>query len=176
MIQEPPLDHAQLKEAVAAEYGVRTVSLTFIPKGFAAVAYRLTCTLGVTYFLKIWPESSGHVADPAQNRTGLRLARALYDRRLLPHVSYPLVNRMGELHSAFADGAFALFPFIDGVEPDFKAVPEFWAAFAKALAALHRATPALTDVLPPRETFDLSGLDAALHQTLTLSRTAYASA
>lgn len=167
MKHEPPIDHTQLAEAVHAAYGIRAATLTFIPVGFAAVCYALTCTSGGRYFLKLWPEtrtSSKHADDRKAN---LRLVQALHARQLLANVPHPLPNRTGQLYATFAGTLFALFPLLAGVEPDFNRSPALWNTFAHTLATLHRATPALADVLPPRERFDFP-LEADLRSGLAL--------
>jgi hypothetical protein len=47
---------------------------------------------------------------------------------------------------------FAVFPFLAGNSPP-PWSPALWDELARAIAAIHRATPALADVLPPRDTF-----------------------
>ncbi len=65
---------------------------------------------------------------------------------------YPLPARDGALWAACAGGPFAVFPFLAGGAPP-PWPPALWDELARVIATIHRATPALADVLPPRETF-----------------------
>jgi spectinomycin phosphotransferase len=60
------------------------------------------------------------------------------------------------LWADLAGTPFAVFPLLPGKSPPAQLPPALWSEFARTLATLHRATPHLTDVLPPRETFALT--------------------
>jgi hypothetical protein len=161
---EPAIDRDQLASAVGGAYRLAVTDLAFIPVGFAAAAYRLESS-GAIYFLKVWPSGADDPTAAAQRRPGLRLARALYERDVYPRVDYPLRSAAGALAATYAGGEFALFPYLEGAAP-----PVVWPSglqdeWARTLAVIHRATPALADVLPERERFGL-GFEAELQRDL----------
>lgn len=124
-----------------------------MPVGYAAACYSLRTTEGGRYFLKLWPDTRAGRAAAARRTVFLPLTRALHDRGVYPRVPYPVPTRDGALWASCAGTPYAVFPFIHGRPPEWSAtLLDEW---ARALAAIHRATPALADVLPPRETFDL---------------------
>jgi Ser/Thr protein kinase RdoA (MazF antagonist) len=155
MRYEPPVDRARLAAMVRERYGLPVESLTFVPLGYAAACYTLLCAGGARYFLKLWPAMRAGRTSPVRPEVVLPLTRALHERDILPRVPYPLATHDGALWASFAGDPFAVFPFLPGhVPPPWPAWPlALRDELARAIAALHRATPALADVLPPREGF-----------------------
>jgi spectinomycin phosphotransferase len=154
---EPSVDRGRLIATVHEAYGLPIEELAFVPVGEAAVCYSLHFDGSPRYFLKLWPNTRVGRASASRRDTTLRLTRALYDRRLYPRVPYPIPTRDGALSATFGGTPFALFPFLPGqAAPPLSDLPlPSRDEMARTLAALHRATPALADVLPPRETFDI---------------------
>ncbi len=155
MKYEPFINRTRLSETIRDRYGLPVETLMFVPVGFDAVCYVMQCVDGARYFLKLWPDTSVGRASAARRATILRLTRALYERRLYPCVPYPIPTRDGALWVPFAGASFAIFPFLVGHAP-----PPQWPAalrdeWARTMATIHRATPTLTDVLPPREASDI---------------------
>lgn len=179
MRYEPSIDRTRLVETVRALYGLPVEELTFVPVGYASACYTLHCADRRRYFLKLWPRTRAGRSSPVRPDIVLPLMRALHERGLYARVPYPIPTRDGTLWGDFAGEPLAIFPFLPG------RVPSPWAAWSAALrdelartvATLHRATPALADVLPPRETFaipfeaDLRGGLTALEQIGPRART-----
>src|SRR5579875_2059384 len=166
---EPPIDRTRLVEAVRDAYGLPAERLTFVPVGYASACYELHCERGARYFLKLWPATRAGRSSPVRPAVVLPLTRALHERGLLPRVPYPIPTRDGALWATVAGDPVAVFPFLPGqAPPPWPAwSPDLWDELARTFAALHSATPALADVLPPRETFDIpfeadlrAGMDA----------------
>lgn len=152
MQYEPDIDRARLIAAVREAYGLAAEQLRFMPVGFAAACYVVDDATGRQHFLKLWPNARGR-SDTARRERSLRLTRALYERQLYPRVPYPLVTRDGALWASYAGAPFAIFQLLAGDTPPPIWSPALQEEFGRTLAALHRATPALADVLPARETF-----------------------
>lgn len=164
MRYEPAINHVQLAQAVADAYQISVTAFTFIPVGFAAACYKLE-SRGDVYFLKLWL-TPGSPRIGRHRTQALRLTRALYERNILPRVAYPLSTVTGTLTAQYADGEFALFPFLDG-----SPLPENWPTalqdeWTQTLICIHRATTSLRDVLPAREQFELT-FATDLQTTLT---------
>jgi len=136
-------------------YGLWIEELTFIPVGFAVVCYALRDVRGSRYFLKLWPDTWTERAGAARRDGMLHLVRALHDRGLYRRVPYPLATKHGALWTPFESASFALFPFLPGHTPPFPWPAVLRDEWARTIGSIHRATPALADVLPPRETFDI---------------------
>ncbi len=155
MRYEPPIDRARLIGTIRDLYGFPVVGLTFVPVGYAAACYTVLCEGGARYFLKLWPGTRAGRASAVRPDVVLPLTRALHDRGLLPRVPYPVATRDGALWANFIGDPFAVFPFFPGrAPPPWHEWPDdLRDELARTIAAIHRATPALTDVLPPRETF-----------------------
>lgn len=165
---EPPIDHVALLAAVRTAYGLPARALTFVPVGFASACYTLDCADQSRSFLKLWPGLRLGEPPAVRLHATLVLTRALYDRELYPHVPYPIPTRHGALWADLAGVPFAIAPFLPGSAPPDPLPPALYEELGRAIAAIHRATPDLSDVLPPPETFDLAfepvlqeGLDAA---------------
>ncbi len=160
MKYEPAIDRARLIETVRDAYGLHAAGLAFVPVGYASVCYALHGPGGARYFLKLWPDTRPGRAVAVRRDIFLPLTRALHERGLYPRVPYPLATRDGALWAVFSGLPFAVFPFLPGHAPP----PSRWPLalrdeFARTIAAIHRATPALADVLPPRETFAIPFAD-----------------
>lgn len=154
---EPPIDHARLVGTIRETYGLPVTGLTFVPVGYAAACYTLSCEGGARYFVKLWPDLGAGRTSNVRPDVVLPLTHALHARDLLSRVPYPIAAHDAALWATFAGDPFAVFPFLPGRMPPLW--PEWPAALrdelARTVAALHRATPALVDVLPPRETFTI---------------------
>lgn len=155
MIYEPPIDHAHLIATINNEYGVVVDRLTFVPVGFAAACYVAHCHHGTRRFVKLWPARAVNQATLAQHDMVLRLVHAVHERVLRGRVPYPIPTRTGGLWAMLDRTPFAVFPFFPGHAPADPMPSTLRDEWARTMATLHRATPALRDVLPPRETFDL---------------------
>ena len=172
MKYEPSVDRGRLIATIQEAYGLPIEELAFVPVGEAAVGYAAQCDGSRRYFLKLWPDTRAGRASASQRDITLGLTRALYERRLYPRVPFPIPTRDGSLSATFVGTPFALFPFLPGhAAPPLSDLPlPLRDDLARTLAAIHRATPALADVLPPRETFDIPfeadlrrGLEAIEH-------------
>jgi spectinomycin phosphotransferase len=151
MRYEPAIDRARVAETVRARYGIAVEDLIFVPVGFATACYEGTAADGGRYFLKLWPDP--RFRDVERQAIVLRLLRAFHERGLEPRVPVPIPTRDGTLSATVAGIPLAVFPFVVGrplpEEPPLALADELGRTFA----AIHRATSALADVLPPRETF-----------------------
>ncbi len=154
MKHEPPINRSQLIAAIRNLYGLQVAALQFVPIGFAAVCYVAVCEDGTRRFIKLWPTTHGDRAQMAQREPILHLLRALHERDLV-NVPYPLPTRSGAWWATGAGTPFAVFPFVEGQAPPSTMPPTVRSEWARTMATLHRATPALADALPPRDTFDI---------------------
>jgi aminoglycoside phosphotransferase (APT) family kinase protein len=159
MRHEPTsINRARLIDTVRDLYGLSFDELVFVPVGVPSVCYVLRERGEARYFLKLWPETRAARSNTARRDTSLALTRALHERGIYGRVPYPLATRTGALWATFSGIPFAIFPFLAG-----HSKPASWPisaqavsdAVARILATIHRATPALADVLPARETFDI---------------------
>ncbi len=174
MRYEPRVDRAHLAQTIRITYGLPVDKVEFVPVGYAAACYALRCPNETWYFAKLWPRWRAEDPSGSQRETTLSLLRALRDRRLYPRVPCPIVTQSGATWASCDGIPFAVFPFLPGrTPPDWPAWPlHVWVVMARALAAIHRARPALADVPLPREKFSipfeadlLHGLDQVHHLT-----------
>jgi aminoglycoside phosphotransferase (APT) family kinase protein len=152
------INRARLIDTVRDLYGLAFDELVFVPVGIPSVCYVLRDRGEERFFLKLWPDTRAARTNTARRDTSLPLTRALYERGIYRRVPYPLATRTGTLWATCSGIPFAIFPFIAGhSEPaSWPVSPEAVSdAVARILATIHRATPALADVLPARETFDI---------------------
>jgi spectinomycin phosphotransferase len=157
MKHEAAIDRASLLEHVHAAYGLAVVEITFAPVGYVAVCYTLRCTNGERYFLKLWPDTATGRWSSARQEIILPLVRAIYERGVYRRVAYPLVARDNALWATLQGDRFAVFPYLPGDHAPLSAWPQAFAdEYARTFAAIHRGAALLEDVLPPRETYDLS--------------------
>jgi len=157
MKYEPAIERGSLLEHVHAAYGLAVEEIAFVPVGYVAVCYALRCPDGARYFLKLWPDTATGRWSSAQQAIILPLVRAIYDRGVYRRVAYPLVTRDNVLWTTFQGDRYAVFPFLPGQHAPIVDWPLAFAdEYARTLAAIHRGTALLEDILPPRETYDLS--------------------
>ncbi|HEU4782994.1 MAG TPA: aminoglycoside phosphotransferase family protein [Ktedonobacterales bacterium] len=166
MKYEAAIDRASLLEHVHTAYGLAVEAITFVPIGYVAACYAVRCPGGERYFLKLWPDTATGRWSSARQAIILPLVRAIYERGVYRGVAYPLVTRDNALWATFQGDRFAVFPYLPGDHAPLSAWPQAFAdEYARTLAAIHRGTALLEDVLPPRETYSLSfepGLLASL--------------
>jgi len=160
MKNEPAINRALLLQTVRRAYGLPVSDLLFVPVGAPSLCYALRCE-GQTpyYFLKLWPDVRASRANTLRRDISLPLTQAIYQRGIYPHVPYPIPTREGALWALFSDTPGALFPYLAGSSaPSCWPQPPglVWEQVARILARLHRSTATLTDVLPPREVFDIA--------------------
>lgn len=157
MKYEPSIDRTGLVAQVRAAYGLEIEHITFIPVGYVAACYSLQCPDGQRYFLKLWPDSATGRSSAARQGIVLPLIRAMYERGIYRRVACPLMTGDNTLWASFQGNRFAIFPFLSGHHAPLSDWPvAFQDEFARTLAAIHRGTHKLADVLPPRESFALS--------------------
>nr|MDQ3044185.1 hypothetical protein [Chloroflexota bacterium] len=153
MREDPKLETAKISACIAANYGFRIVSVTFLPIGFdlSAFVYKVVSRDENAYFLKI---RSGPVHEPS-----LLVPRALIDRGV-GNIHAPLPTRSLSLWCSLEgyDGYTAvLYPFIQGDNAMLTGMrDEQWREFGSTLHAVHASEldVALRGLLPV-ETFAL---------------------
>ncbi len=153
MRYEPPADRAGLIAAVRERYGISARDLAFVSVGFVAACYVVHCSAEEPYLLKLWPELRLGQAAADRQCASLVLTRAIHNRHVNLRVPYPIPTRDGALWGDLAGTPFAVFPLLPGKAPPARTPAALRDEFARTIAAIHRATPALIDVLPPREAF-----------------------
>lgn len=80
----------------------------------------------------------------------------MHDRGIALRVPYPLPTRSGGLWAQLDGMPFALHPFLPGAMPEPPRSLALCTEVGGSLGTLHRATPALEDVAPGRESFAFS--------------------
>lgn len=155
MQYEPPIDRARLCSTVRDAYGIELSGLRFVPLGYAAACYSARTGDGSCVFLKLWPRARPGSRAAARLEATLRLMSALYERALFRLLPVPFATRDGKLTARYADAIVAVFPFLPGSEPPAAFPYRLQAEWAHTLAQIHRATAAVGDVLPARETFNI---------------------
>jgi Ser/Thr protein kinase RdoA (MazF antagonist) len=155
MRYEPAIDRARVIETLHDRYGLAVAGLAFIPVGFSTACYEARAADGERYFLKLWPNP--RLRDAERQTLVLRLLRAFHERGLKPRVPYPIATSDGALSTTVDGIPLAVFPFLAGEPLPEELPPTLAEETGRTIAAIHRATPSLTDVLPPRETFTFPG-------------------
>lgn len=164
--RQPDFHPDVFREILRDRYGIAAETFAPAARGTTGSSYVIAAG-GERYFLKRWIGERDAFTD-----AGLRLATAIRDRQIYDRVACALPMSDGALHGVDGRTPFAVFPFIEGTPPSESAVT--CAALGEAIAAWHRATPSLGDVLPPsykptiefevrfRETFSQASTDPVL--------------
>jgi hypothetical protein len=147
---EPAIDHPALAGTIRERYGISADELSFVPAGQYATCY-VVRSGNERHFLKIWPKPLPTYVSTESTLAMLRLTQTMHERRAFTDFAYPLAAVAGELSVLFEDRLMALFSFIQGTAP--RPSGEYAAKLGRRVAQLHKATAALGDVLPARETF-----------------------
>jgi hypothetical protein len=132
--------------------------LAFLPEGECSVSYRVRCSWGRDYFLKLWGDN--RQGRPVRDRLDeiLPVVHELFTRELVANLPAPIPAASGALWAGFGEYALALYPFLEGqpISLDTAQVPAgvTW-QIAETMAGLHRAAPLLSAPLPRRSAFEI---------------------
>jgi spectinomycin phosphotransferase len=156
MTTELSLDKTFLTETLQREYGLSIELIESLPTGWMAYCYRVTCTGGERYFLKLqgvdWTASFTH--DPA---FCLPLTHALHAQGILPHIVYPIPTKDGRLMLEKGGFHWVLSNYIAGRTVGFgKITPGLLARLAGLVGILHRSAPLISLAHPLREQYALA--------------------
>lgn len=165
MREDPGLDFGRISTSLDTHYGLRVVSVTFLPLGYDpnAAAYQVVSRDGAAYFLKIR-------SDPV-HEAGLLVPRALIDLGV-KNVLAPIRTRSSALWSPLdghAGYGIVLYPFVEGENAGVAGLSDDqWREFGRTLRAVHASGLArrLRGRLPA-ETFSLPSA-APVRRLLTL--------
>jgi spectinomycin phosphotransferase len=134
MRDDPGLDAGKIAVCLGARYGIRVVSVAFLPIGYdlSAFVYEVVADDGASYFLKV---RAGPVYE-----SGLLVARALIDLGI-GNVLAPLHTRDSDLWCPL-DGhegySVVLYPFVRGENAMVVGLTdEQWREFGATLRAVH---------------------------------------
>jgi len=134
MREDPGLDACEVAASLEAHYGLRVLSVAFMPLGYDpnAAVYRVGSSEGDVYFLKA---RFGPVYEP-----GLRVPRALIERGI-PNVLAPVRARSGRLWCPLDNRPgynLVLYPFVEGESAMVAGLSdEHWREFGRTLRAVH---------------------------------------
>jgi spectinomycin phosphotransferase len=134
MREERGLNQGAIADCLAAHYGLRVVSIAFLPIGndFQAAVYRVAASDGRDYFLKI---RFGPVFEP-----GLLVPRSLLDRGIT-NVLAPLRTVTSDLWcplTGYDDTTVVLYPFVRGENAKIAGLSDDqWRVFGATLRAVH---------------------------------------
>lgn len=134
MREDRRLDAGMIAACLAAQYGLRPASITFLPIGndFKAAVYRVVATEGTAYFLKI---RFGPAFEP-----GLLAPRALCDLGIR-NILAPLRTKTSRLWCPLDEDGGAtvvLYPFVQGENAKIVGLSDDqWREFGSTLRAVH---------------------------------------
>ncbi len=151
MRYEPPVDRPRLLAAVRQHYALNVTSIRFEPLGLGSACYVLEAAGEGVWFLKLWPHLRMGLPEAETQHARLALSLALHERVPELRVPYPLATRDGALWAAFDAMPLAIFPLLAGEHPTSPWPPALSVTLGGTVAALHRSTPLLTDVIPGRD-------------------------
>jgi spectinomycin phosphotransferase len=130
---DPGHDLAGIAAGLEEAYGLRAVSIRFLPIGYdlEAAVYEVIAEDGAAAFLKI---RSGPLHE-----AGLRVAQALQERGV-PNILAPIPTRAGEIWGRLGDRGLVLYPFIAGENAMMAGLTGAqWEAFGATLRAVHES-------------------------------------
>lgn len=120
-----------------AAYGLTITSITPVPKGEDADAYRATSRAGERYFVRV---EQGRTEDHLE--IALAASAVLQEARGLEAIVVSLPTRQGAFTSRFGSATVALFPFVDGTTANDRSFSKLdWQRVAEIMAALHGSEP-----------------------------------
>ena len=128
---KPNLSDFQIFVCLYRHYGLRSLSLVFLPIGYDpnTVVYRVVMANGMHYFLKL---RSGEVYPPS-----LLIPRLLIENGI-PNILAPLRTLTNELSCSLVHYSVVLYPFIQGENAMHKRMTDQqWREFGTTLNAIH---------------------------------------
>mgnify|MGYP000865798789 FL=1 len=162
-----------IQTAVGQNYGIPVRDLVFLPKGDISYAYRIICTDGTKYFLKLFDKST------RKGREGIRhlkfylpVTRDMYDLGFCRNITYPIKNNRGDFAVDIGSAIIVLFNYIEG-ESLADAYPfprELLEKTAKSIARIHDLTGRMRFKTVRIENFDLFFLDGLERDLVLLER------
>lgn len=160
MRSEPAIDRDGLRRVLRAEYGIDAGpgDLRFVPAGFSTACYAVG-----PHFVKVWPAAANEGRSAALLDLTLPLLERLGGQVLPARVPAPVRTSSGRLRAAHLGMPVAVFPLLPGlpVPADAHRTPALWAAMARAMAAIHGATPAVADLPLAEERYEVPELAGA---------------
>lgn len=115
MLHEPDIDRAALIRALERAYAIRIQDLQFMPTGWLAACYVVTCGDGRRYFLKLHSEDRPAAFAVSSRAFYLPLVYQLHHKGILPTVPAPIPNRDGALETGWTVYAIELLQFVAGI-------------------------------------------------------------
>lgn len=159
MITKFPIEDIILTSDLNKSYGIEIDKIEFIPMGDSAYSYRVDCTNGQKYYLKLFDHQNERQKSGVTRLSYyLPLTWQLYHRGILNNITYPIKNEMGEFSTTFDSFTIVLFNFIVG-ETLAEAYPfsdEILKEVAGSMAMIQKITPRIDLTMLPTESFDIS--------------------
>jgi Ser/Thr protein kinase RdoA (MazF antagonist) len=156
MLTEPDVDRGALTRALEQAYDLRIQGLQFLPTGWLAACYTLTCEDETRYFLKLHPMER-HAAFAASSRAFyLPLTYQLHHKDILPQTPAPIPNRKGALETLWSGYAIELTQFVDGALVGHDGMTgAILARLARLVGILHSSTPLISVDQPLLDDFEI---------------------
>ncbi len=156
MQTEPNVDRASFIQALERAYALRIRGLRFLPTGWLAACYTVTCEDGTRYFLKLHPEDRPAAFAASSRAFYLPLTYQLHHTGILPTVPAPVPNRHGALATAWPPYAIELTQFVAGTLVGHGGMDEgMLARLAGLVGTLHGSTSRITIDEPLVDNFEI---------------------
>jgi aminoglycoside phosphotransferase (APT) family kinase protein len=156
MQTEPDVDRASLIQALTRAYDLRIRGLRFLPTGWLAACYVVTCRDDTRYFLKLHPEDRPAAFAASSRAFYLPLTYQLHHQGILPHIPAPIPNRRGDLETGWAPYAIELAQFVEGTLVGHAGMDAaILARLAGIVGTLHRSTPRIDVDEPLVDNFEI---------------------
>ena len=166
MQTEPNLDLGALIRVLDRAYDLRIRELRFLPTGWLAACYTVTCEDGTRCFLKLHPEDRPAAFAASSRAFYLPLTYQLHHRSILPHIPAPIPNGRGALATAWPPYAIELTQFVEGTLVGHGGMDEgMLARLAGQVGTLHRSTSRISVDDPLIDDFEIR-FEPALRRAL----------
>lgn len=156
MQTEPNVDRTALVHILERAYAFRIRGLRFMPTGWLAACYTVTCEDGTRYFLKLHPEDRPAAFAASSRAFYLPLTYQLHHKGILPWIPAPIPNGSRALATAWPPYVIELAQFVEGTLVGHEGMDgEILARLAGLVGTLHRSTSQIAVDEPLLDNFEI---------------------
>lgn len=158
------MDDQNLIDILHRQYGLHVERLTYLKQAWVAHCYAVDCARGQRFFCKFYEQERQARFYATDLEFYLSLSDQLARKALLPTVAHPVATRDGRFALSYDDHMLILFHWIEGQTVGFgRLADDVLAQVATLVGRLHKSTPQIEWLDPPRETFDLPFEEALIN-------------
>jgi spectinomycin phosphotransferase len=153
------MDEKKLFAKLYQDYGIEAAQLNFIPVGDSAYSYKLNCTDGKSYYLKLFDNHNDNQRNRVEHLDfSLNVTWKMYHEGFFKQLTYPIKNKCGQFMTTFHTISLVLFNFIEGktLANAYPLSKEILIKIARSVSRIHQSIMMIGQKTARKEDFDIS--------------------